>query len=184
MRNIRKTRPIGRRLPSALGFLIFLMAGTPSVQAQQTNGEPGSPSSSTTLDGKQLPPPPSKSGGVIKEAATDSTPWWPAIASGKHMLVFDFKYNGPGPGKGGTGVLSVDGKELARKTIPHTMPLVVTFFETFDVGVDTRTAVDNSYELPFRFTGKIDKLSIKVGPLQLSEEEQHTAAETIQKDSD
>ncbi len=107
-----------------------------------------------------------------------------AISPGKHTLVFDFKYDGPGPGKGGTGVLSVDGKQLDRKTIPHTMPLVVTFFETFDVGVDTRTPVDESYELPFRFTGKIDKLSIKVGPSQLSEAEQQTAAETIQKDSD
>jgi arylsulfatase A-like enzyme len=107
-----------------------------------------------------------------------------AISPGKHTLVFDFKYDGPGPGKGGTGVLSLDGKELDRKTIPHTIPLVVTFFETFDVGVDTRTPVDNSYELPFRFTGKIDKLSIKVGPSQLSEAEKQTAADTIQKDSD
>jgi len=107
-----------------------------------------------------------------------------AISPGKHTLVFDFKYDGPGPGKGGTGVLSVDGKQLDRKTIPHTMPLVVTFFETFDVGVDTRTPVDESYELPFRFTGKIDKLTIKVGPSQLSEAEKQTAAEEIQKASD
>jgi hypothetical protein len=107
-----------------------------------------------------------------------------AISPGKHTLVFDFKYDGPGPGKGGTGILSVDGNVLANKTIPHTMPLVVTFFETFDVGVDTRTPVDQSYELPFRFTGKIDKLTIKVGPSQLSEAQQQTAADTIQKDSD
>jgi arylsulfatase len=107
-----------------------------------------------------------------------------AISAGKHTLVFDFKYDGPGPGKGGTGVLSVDGKVLSRKTIPHSIPLVVTFFETFDVGVDTRTPIDQTYELPFRFTGKIDKLTIKVGPSQLSEPEQQTAADTIQKDSD
>jgi hypothetical protein len=106
-----------------------------------------------------------------------------AISAGKHTLAFDFKYDGPGPGKGGTGVLSVDGKELSRKTIPHTMPLV-TLFETFDVGINTRTLVDESYDLPFRFTGKIDKLSIKVGPSQLLEAEQVTAAETIQTNSD
>jgi arylsulfatase len=104
-----------------------------------------------------------------------------AISAGKHTLAFDFKYDGPGPGKGGTGVLSVDGKELSRKTIPHTMPLV-TFFETFDVGIDTRTRVDKSYDLPFRFTGKLNKLSIKVGPSQLLEAEQLT--ETMLKDSD
>src|SRR5450631_254291 len=78
-----------------------------------------------------------------------------ALDAGKHIIVFDFKYDGPGPAKGGTGVLSVDGKEVSRKTIPHTIPLVVSFFETFDVGVDTRTPVDESYEIPFRFTGKI-----------------------------
>ena len=49
-----------------------------------------------------------------------------ALTPGKHTLVFDFKYDGPGPAKGGTGVLSVDGKELDRKAIEHTIPLVVT----------------------------------------------------------
>ena len=39
-------------------------------------GVPGSPGSTTSLDGKQLPPPPPKFGGVIKESAKDSTPWW------------------------------------------------------------------------------------------------------------
>jgi hypothetical protein len=31
--------------------------------------------------------------------------------------------------------------------------------ETFDIGSGTRTTVDDSYKLPFRFTGKIDKLT-------------------------
>ena len=43
-------------------------------------------------------------------------------------------------------MLSVDGKELARKTIPHTIPFLMTVDETFDVGVDTRTGVDDSYQ--------------------------------------
>ena len=45
-----------------------------------------------------------------------------ALTPGNHTIVFDFKYNGPGPGKGGTGVLSVDGKQVATQTIPHTIP--------------------------------------------------------------
>ena len=53
-----------------------------------------------------------------------------ALKPGKHTIVFDFKYDGPGPGKGGTGVLSVDGKELARKTIPHTIPFLMSIDET------------------------------------------------------
>src|SRR6267154_4434840 len=43
---------------------------------QKTTGAPGSPSATTTLDGQQLPPLPPKFGGIIKESATDSTPWW------------------------------------------------------------------------------------------------------------
>ena len=46
------------------------------AKAQQTQGTAGSPSATTTIDGKQLPPPDPKFGGVIKEKATESTPWW------------------------------------------------------------------------------------------------------------
>jgi Galactose oxidase, central domain len=78
------------------------------------------------------------------------------LGPGKHTIAFDFKYDGPGPGKGGTGVLTVDGKEVANKKIPHTTPFIITADETFDVGVDTRTGVDDKdYQVPFRFTGKL-----------------------------
>jgi arylsulfatase A-like enzyme len=98
------------------------------------------------------------------------------LKAGKHTIVFDFKYDGPGPGKGGTGVFSVDGKELAKKTMKHTIPMIMSIDETFDVGLDTRTGVDNSYDLPFKFTGTIDKLTFKLGPSQMSEEEKKAAA--------
>jgi len=95
-----------------------------------------------------------------------------ALTPGKHTIVFDFKYDGPGFGKGGTGVLSVDGKTVATKAIPHTIPFVETIYETFDVGVDTRTPVDDAdYQPPFRFTGKLDKLTVKLAPLNASEEQ-------------
>ncbi len=98
------------------------------------------------------------------------------LSAGKHTIVFDFKYDGPGPAKGGTGVLSVDGKEVARKTIAHTIPLLMSIDETFDIGLDTRTPVDFSYDVPFRFTGTIDKLNYKLGPEQLSAEDKRKAA--------
>src|SRR5580704_15176242 len=47
-----------------------------AASAQQTTGAPGSPEATTTIDGKQLPPPDPKFGGVIKERASESTPWW------------------------------------------------------------------------------------------------------------
>ena len=71
-----------------------------------------------------------------------------ALGAGKHTIVFDFKYDGPGAGKGGTGVLSVDGKEVDRKTIEHTIPLLMSIDETFDIGLDTRTPVDFTYDGP------------------------------------
>jgi arylsulfatase len=40
-------------------------------------GELGSPSATTTISGKQIPPTPPKFGGVIKEKASESTRWWP-----------------------------------------------------------------------------------------------------------
>jgi len=95
-----------------------------------------------------------------------------ALKPGKHTIVFDFKYDGPGPGKGGTGVLTVDGNEIARKKIPHTIPLLMAIDETFDIGVDTRTPVDDSYQVPFRFTGTINKLTFKLGPEQLTPADQ------------
>jgi arylsulfatase len=108
-----------------------------------------------------------------------------ALTPGKHTILFDFKYDGPGLAKGGTGVLSVDGKEVARKTIPHTVPALFTIDESFDIGVDTRTGVDDKdYKPPFRFTGKLDKLTIKLGPSQMMAEDQKAKAEAIARVND
>ena len=103
-----------------------------------------------------------------------------ALAPGKHSIVFDFKYDGPGFGKGGSGVLSIDGKEVATKTIPHTIPFLMSIDETFDVGIDTRTPVDdNDYQVPFAFNGTINKLTINLKPAPMTAEEKkawHDAA--------
>jgi len=107
-----------------------------------------------------------------------------ALKPGKHTIVFDFKYNGPGPGKGGTGVMTVDGKEFAKKTIPHTIPMLMAIDESFDIGSDTRSGVDDSYKLPFHFTGTIDKLTYKLGPNQMTAEEQKAAANAVAKATD
>jgi arylsulfatase A-like enzyme len=102
-----------------------------------------------------------------------------ALAPGKHTIVFDFKLESPGLGKGGTGVLSVDGKELSRQTMEHSIPFLMSIDETFDIGCDTRTPVDASYELPFQFTGKIDQLTYKLGPEQLIEADHAAKAEAL-----
>jgi hypothetical protein len=92
------------------------------------------------------------------------------LAAGKHNLVFDFRYDGPGVAKGGTGILKVDGVEVASRNIPRTIPFIMTIDETFDIGEDTRTPVDDhDYQVPFRFTGTIDTLTVRLGRVQLAE---------------
>jgi arylsulfatase len=73
---------------------------------------------------------------------------------------------------------------LARKTIPHTIPILMSIDESFDIGSDTRTGVDDSYQLPFNFTGTINKLTFKLGPSQMTAEEQKAAGETVTKKTD
>src|SRR5262249_25419977 len=102
------------------------------------------------------------------------------LTAGKHTVSFEFRYDGPGLGKGGAGVLRVDGAEANTHRVPHTIPFLMTIDETFDVGVDTRTPVDdNDYQVPFRFNGKIAKLTIKLGPERLMAEDQKAKAEAI-----
>jgi len=103
-----------------------------------------------------------------------------ALAPGKHTLVFDFKYDGLGAGtlafnnvsgiaQGGTGALTVDGKTVATLKMERTIPFILQWDETFDIGSDTGTGVnDRDYQVPFAFTGKIGKLNIKVNRPQLS----------------
>ncbi len=97
-----------------------------------------------------------------------------ALAPGKHTVEFDFKYDGlgiatlalnntSGIGRGGTGVLKVDGKEVASRKMDRTIPLILQWDENFDVGADTGTPVeDQDYQVPFRFTGKLNKLMLTI----------------------
>jgi arylsulfatase len=102
------------------------------------------------------------------------------LAPGKHTIVFDFKYDGlgfatlafhspSGLGRSGTGTLTVDGKVVSTQTMERTIPLLLPWDETFDIGSKTGTSVDDQdYQPPFVFTGKIDKLTIALDPPNLS----------------
>jgi arylsulfatase A-like enzyme len=93
-----------------------------------------------------------------------------ALTPGKHTIVFEFTYDGPGTGKGGTGVLGIDGTAVVNQAVPYTIPFLMTLDETFDIGSDTRTPVDdNDYQVPFPFKGTIHTLTYELGPEQLTE---------------
>jgi arylsulfatase len=103
-----------------------------------------------------------------------------ALAPGKHTVEFDFKYEGLGPGtlafnnfsgvgRPGTGTLKVDGKVVDTKAMPKTLPMILQWDESFDIGSDTLTGVnDADYKPPFALTAKLDKLTIKVDRPQLT----------------
>jgi arylsulfatase len=103
-----------------------------------------------------------------------------ALTPGKHTVEFDFKYDGlgmgtlafgspSGIGRGGTGVLKVDGKAVATQSMEHTIPFILQWDENFDVGADTGTPVeDQDYQVPFEFNGKLAKLSLTIDRPQLT----------------
>jgi arylsulfatase len=119
-----------------------------------------------------------------------------ALTPGKHTIEFDFKYDGLGDGtlafnstsgigRGGTGTLEIDGKEVAAQKMEHTLPLTLALDATFDIGAATSTPVDDSdYQVPFKFTGKIDKLTIRVQPPVLTPEDEKRLKEAEQSASD
>ena len=73
-------------------------------------------------------------------------------------------YDGLGLGKGGTDTLSVDGKVVDTHPMPHSLPIAVAWDQTFAVGLDTETPVDDSdYKVPFAFTGTINKVTVQLG---------------------
>jgi arylsulfatase len=119
-----------------------------------------------------------------------------ALSSGKHTIVFDFKYDGlgfatlafnnmSGIGRGGTGTLTVDGKVVATQKMERTVPLILPVDETFDVGSKTGTPVDDrDYQIPFTFTGKLNKLTVSVEPPKLTAEDEKKLAEAYRAAQD
>ena len=107
----------------------------------------------------------------------------PELDAGKHVLEFDFKYdslgvgtlafnNMSGLGRPGTGTLKVDGKGVQTITMPHTLPMILQWDESFDIGSDTLTGVnDADYQPPFALTAKLNKLTVRVDRPQLSPED-------------
>jgi arylsulfatase len=103
-----------------------------------------------------------------------------ALSPGNHEIEFDFKYDGLGAGtiafnsmsgigRSGTGTLKVDGKVVQTQKMERTLPLILQWDESFDIGSDTGTTVcDQDYQVPFAFTGKLNKLTLKLDRPTLS----------------
>ena len=105
------------------------------------------------------------------------------LATGKHTIKYDFKYDGPGYGKGGTGTLSVDGKQVAQSKIERTIPTRFSLDETMDVGEDTGTPVIEDYadKMPFKFTGVIKSVVVELGKTGLTSRDEKELEEYYKK---
>jgi len=91
------------------------------------------------------------------------------LPSGKATVLFEFTYDGGGPGKGGIGKLFVNDKEVASGRIDRTEANIFSADEGTDVGLDEGTAVSSAYEVPFRFNGKIRKVTMDLKPMNTAE---------------
>ncbi len=83
------------------------------------------------------------------------------LPKGKVQLKVDFAYRG-GPkelGKGATVTLSANGKQVAQGQLAKTIPATISIGEGMDIGEDAGSPVDFTYKLPFKFTGKIEKVT-------------------------
>jgi hypothetical protein len=81
-------------------------------------------------------------------------------------------------------VPKVDGKEVATKQMQRTIPLILQWDETFDVGADTGTPVDEAdYQVPFRFTGTLSKLTLELKPVPLSDADKKLLIQNSQRNN-
>ncbi|MGH6910394.1 MAG: sulfatase-like hydrolase/transferase, partial [Phenylobacterium sp.] len=87
-----------------------------------------------------------------------------ALPAGKATLVVDFAYDGGGMGKGGKLTLTANGAKVAEARLERSVPIQFAIFEGLDVGLDTGSAVDFTYQLPFAFTGKIRQVTVEIQP--------------------
>jgi arylsulfatase len=106
-----------------------------------------------------------------------------ALTPGRHTVEFDFKYDGlgagtlafnsfTGVGRSGVGTLKVNGKVVDSKKMEKTLPMILQWDESFDVGSDTLTGVnDADYMPPFTLTAGLNKLTIRIDRPQLSPED-------------
>src|SRR2546429_160064 len=91
------------------------------------------------------------------------------IAAGKHVIKYEFVFDGGKPGAGGQSILFVDGQKVAEGKIPKTQPYAYSADEGVDVGMDNETPVSSDYkERDNKFTGTIRKITVDVKPFNLS----------------
>ncbi len=144
-----------------LASITVLLSSVIPSMAQQITGVPGSPGATMSIDGKQLPSPDLPFGGKIERNALQSKPWWPPRVV---------------PPKGAPNILLIMTDDTGFGA--------ASTFGGFDVGADTGTPVnDQDYEVPFRFTGKLTKLTLKIDRPKLTPADEKRLMEEGQRNN-
>ena len=94
------------------------------------------------------------------------------LGPGRHALVMSFDYDGGGIGKGGKVTMTADDKTIAEGRIENTIPFRISLDETLDIGEDTGTPVSKDYTVPFHFTGKLNRVLVRLGDSKLTAEDE------------
>jgi arylsulfatase len=82
------------------------------------------------------------------------------LKPGNYKLVYDFKYDGGGMGKGGVGTISVNDKKIAEKRLEKTQPGIFSVDDLADIGTDDGTHVAD-YGASAKFNGKINYVTVE-----------------------
>lgn len=87
-----------------------------------------------------------------------------AIPKGKIQVKIDISSEGKEDefGKPANVVMTINGKKAGEGKLPRTIPLQISLGEGMDVGMDIGSPVDFTYRLPYKFTGKIEKVTIEL----------------------
>jgi hypothetical protein len=58
---------------------------------------------------------------------------------------------------------------IAGGRLSKTIPIQFSLGEGLDIGMDIGSPIDFTYELPFAFTGRIDHVTIELGPTEATQ---------------
>jgi hypothetical protein len=107
------------------------------------------------------------------------------VAAGRATIRYDFACDGGRPGAGGTGGLFVNGAQVAQCRIERTQCCAFSADEGADVGLKEGTPVSEDYQVPFKFTGRIERVTIEVknpSPAEQQADDKADAAAKLEKD--
>ena len=104
-----------------------------------------------------------------------------AVPAGKATIRYEFAYDGGGLAKGGLGTIFVNGKKVAEGRIEQTQPMSFSADEGADVGEDGETPVVENYGVPapYKFTGKINKVTIDLKEMKKAEKEEENKLRAV-----